>query len=119
MSYSAEYKKNRAVLMEMKQPCHWCGTPWTKGFQADHLLEKDAGGDDSLHNLVSSCAPCNQRRGQLYQTRKANARVQARNKAAGLPNTSPAKTKKETEKQKENVFGLPLSTPSKHFLFYK
>ena len=55
MSYSNEYRKNRAALMELKLPCYWCGTPWTAKFQADHLLEKDAGGDDSPSNLVSSC----------------------------------------------------------------
>ena len=46
MSYSNEYRKNRAALMELKLPCYWCGTPCTAKFQADHLLEKDAGGDD-------------------------------------------------------------------------
>lgn len=81
MAYSAEYQRNRATLMELKLPCYWCGTEWTKKFQADHLIEKDAGGDDSPSNLVSSCAPCNQKRGQLYQTRKANTRITARNNA--------------------------------------
>jgi 5-methylcytosine-specific restriction endonuclease McrA len=81
MAYSAEYQRNRATLMELKLPCHWCGTEWTKKFQADHLIEKDAGGDDSPSNLVSSCAPCNQKRGQRYQTNKTNARITARNKA--------------------------------------
>ena len=81
MSYSAEYRRNRQTLMELKQPCYWCGTEWTSKFQADHLIEKDAGGDDSPSNLVSSCAKCNQARGQRYQTQKANARITARNKA--------------------------------------
>ena len=112
MGYSNEYRKNRATLMELKQPCHWCGTPWTAKFQADHLLEKDAGGDDTLSNLVSSCAPCNQARGQRYQTRKANARIQQRNKAVGLP-TSPAQNKSETKNNSKSVFESPLSTPSK------
>jgi 5-methylcytosine-specific restriction endonuclease McrA len=81
MSYSTEYRRNRANLMDMKLPCYWCGTEWTPKFQADHLLEKDAGGDDSPSNLVSSCAKCNQARGQRYQTNKANQRITARNNA--------------------------------------
>ena len=98
MSYSAEYRRNRQALMELKQPCYWCGTEWTSKFQADHLIEKDAGGDDSPSNLVSSCAKCNQQRGQRYQTNKANARITARHQAM---NAKP-------------FFESPLATPSKH-----
>ena len=98
--------------MEMKLPCHWCGTAWTTKFQADHLLEKDAGGDDSPANLVSSCARCNQIRGQRYKTNKENQRIRARNQAAGLPQTSPAS--KQSPKTKRNEFlDSPLATPSK------
>lgn len=84
--------------MELKLPCHWCGTEWTPKFHADHLVEKDAGGDDSPANLVSSCAKCNQARGQRYKTRKENARIQARNAAV---NAKP-------------FFERETITPSKH-----
>lgn len=97
MSYSNEYRKNRAALMELKLPCHWCGTAWTPKFQADHLLEKDAGGDDSPSNLVSSCSRCNQARGQRYKTNKENQRIRARNKAAGLPTVAAQKEGNRSE----------------------
>jgi len=112
MSYSNEYRKNRAALMELKLPCYWCGTAWTPKFQADHLLEKDNGGGDEPSNLVSSCAPCNQARGQKYKTRKENARVLARNKAAGLPPVAATNTR-ATKTKPETVFDSDLSTPSK------
>ena len=52
---TAQYRANRQALLEGHPDCHWCGKPWDKTFQADHLLEHDAGGDDSLSNLVPSC----------------------------------------------------------------
>lgn len=107
MTYSNEYRRNRAALMELKLPCHWCGTPWTSKFQADHLVEKDAGGDDSSSNLVSSCAPCNAARGQRYKTRKENARIQARHKAVGA---APATPPRDTA---NDAFGATTLTPSK------
>jgi len=108
-SYSQEYRRNRAALMEMKQPCHWCGRTWDRSFQADHLLERDAGGDDSLHNLVSSCAPCNQKRGQRYKTRKENARIKARNDAM---NAAPGRRPETPENAPEIVFRPDTRTPS-------
>lgn len=109
-NYSQEYKRNRAALMEMKLPCHWCGTTWNNTFQADHLIERDAGGDDSLHNLVSSCPRCNQIRGQRYKTRKENARIQARNAAV---KAAPARRPETPEKSEKSVFRPETDTPSK------
>lgn len=109
MSYSEQYRKNRAALMELKQPCHWCGREWDRTFQADHLIEKDAGGDDTLSNLVSSCPRCNQQRGQRYKTRKENARITARNRAMNAPASKPETKRNETESFLESE----LLTPSK------
>ena len=87
--------------MELKQPCYWCGTEWTPKFTADHYpIEKDAGGPDTLDNLVSACASCNSARGQRYKTRKDNARIVARNNAL----------------QSKPFFELPKATPSNYSL---
>ena len=44
-----QYRANRAALLEGNPDCYWgCGN---KATQADHLLEHDAGGDDSMSNL--------------------------------------------------------------------
>ena len=102
-----QYRANRAALMEGHPDCHWCGKPWDKTFQADHLLEHDAGGDDSSSNLVSSCAHCNASRGARYVNLKTSARQQARNQAMNAP-------PKITENPKNDVFLPNQSTPSKH-----
>ena len=78
---TAQYRANRQALLEGHPDCHWCGKPWDKTFQADHLLEHDAGGDDSLSNLVPSCPTCNAKRGAIYVNRKTQARQQARTQA--------------------------------------
>ena len=47
-----QYRQNRAALLEGNPDCYWgCGN---KATQADHLIEHDAGGDDSSSNLVPS-----------------------------------------------------------------
>jgi phage terminase large subunit-like protein len=101
---TAQYKANRAALMEGHPDCYWCGKPWDKSFQADHLLEHDAGGDDSSANLVSSCPKCNASRGATYVNRKTAARQQARNEALNKP-------PKITE---NSIFLDEVITPSKH-----
>ena len=95
-----QYRANRAALMEGHPDCHWCGKPWDKTFQADHILEHDAGGDDSLSNLVSSCAHCNASRGARYVNLKTSARQQARNQAMNAP----AKITENTENSKNQIF---------------
>jgi hypothetical protein len=66
------YRKNRAQLLRDAPNCHWCKK--AKATQADHLIEADRGGDDSLENMVPSCGKCNAKRGQAYGTAKARAR---------------------------------------------
>jgi len=51
--YSAEYRRNRAELLQDHPPCRWCGQPATT---ADHV-----NGDDPDH-LVPACQSCNSRR---------------------------------------------------------
>jgi 5-methylcytosine-specific restriction endonuclease McrA len=80
-----QYRQNRAALMEGKPPCNWCGKEWEPNFQADHLIEHDAGGDDSSSNLVSACPRCNASRGASYVNRKTAQRQQARNAALNAP----------------------------------
>ena len=78
--------------MEGKPNCNWCGKEWEPNFQADHLIEHDAGGDDSSSNLVSACPRCNASRGASYVNRKTAQRQQARNTALNAKpkeNTNP------------------------------
>ena len=72
------YLRNRASILAGSPPCHWCGAPAT---EADHLIEHDAGGTDTVDNLVPACKPCNARRGQRYKARKDLARKQQRENA--------------------------------------
>ena len=45
--------------------CVYCGVMVTKdvgkptSHQGDHIIPKDAGGSDELHNVVTSCFRCN------------------------------------------------------------
>ncbi len=64
-----QYIAARRQLLAHNPLCHWCGQPAT---EADHLIEHDAGGSDTIDNLVPACKPCNSRRGQKYkETRDA------------------------------------------------
>jgi 5-methylcytosine-specific restriction endonuclease McrA len=65
---TSEFKRNRAKLLADEPACHWCGI--ARATEADHLLESDAGGSNSMDNLVPACKPCNARRGQAYRVRK-------------------------------------------------
>jgi 5-methylcytosine-specific restriction endonuclease McrA len=64
---TATYRAARAQLLAHNPPCHWCGGVAT---EADHLIEHDAGGSDSIENLVPSCKNCNSRRGQVYKAKR-------------------------------------------------
>ena len=84
-----KYLEARRQLLASKPPCHWCGQPAT---EADHVIEHDAGGTDTLDNLVPACKPCNSRRGQLYKAKKDNARMQARNAGINLQTQTQTQT---------------------------
>ncbi|CAB4176047.1 HNHc domain containing protein [uncultured Caudovirales phage] len=77
MAYGTTYKANRLAILQGSPLCHWCGR--NTATQADHLVELDAGGSDSIDNLVASCGPCNSRRGQKYRANKDARRIAARN----------------------------------------
>ena len=92
-----QYRANRAALMEGHPDCNWCGKEWDTTFQADHLIEHDAGGDDSMSNLVSSCRRCNASRGATYVNNKTAQRISARNQALN-------KKPNEKENPPETIF---------------
>jgi len=47
-----------------KNTCQYCGkTFWPKELSLDHVIPKSRGGDKSWLNLVTSCHPCNQKKG--------------------------------------------------------
>lgn len=78
-----QYRTNRAAILDGNPDCYWgCGN---KATQADHLIEHDAGGDDSTANLVPSCRTCNSKRGAIYVNNKTAQRQQARNQALNAP----------------------------------
>jgi 5-methylcytosine-specific restriction endonuclease McrA len=55
-----QYRTNRAAILEGNPDCYWgCGN---KATQADHLIEHDAGGDDSTATsyLVAEHATANE-----------------------------------------------------------
>lgn len=81
-SYSREYHRSRAVILEGQPPCYWCGAPATT---ADHVIAKHHGGDDTLENLVPACLSCNSSRG------------------AKLINLERGRTKRATTKPKANT----------------
>ena len=73
---TAEFIRNRKALLADNPLCHWCGkAPAT---EADHLIESDREGDDTLDNLVPSCKPCNSRRGATYVNRKTASKTKQR-----------------------------------------
>lgn len=80
-----QYRTNRAAILDGNPQCHWgCGRLAT---QADHLIEHDAGGDDTTDNLVPSCRQCNSSRGATYVNNKTAQRQQNRNAALNGPPT--------------------------------
>ena len=66
---TAEFKRNRLLLLRDQPPCHWCNE--RTATTADHLIEVDRWPDDtpginSLDNLVAACKQCNSSRGARY-----------------------------------------------------
>ena len=66
---TAEFKRNRRLLLQDQPLCHWCNTRLAT--TADHLTEIDRwpighAGVNSLDNLVAACKPCNSSRGARY-----------------------------------------------------
>jgi 5-methylcytosine-specific restriction endonuclease McrA len=51
----------RAVLARDGFRCQYCGT--TRHLTVDHVIPRSRGGSSSWENVVTSCAPCNVRKG--------------------------------------------------------
>jgi 5-methylcytosine-specific restriction endonuclease McrA len=51
----------RAVFARDRFRCQYCGSD--KHLTVDHVIPRSKGGDDSWENVVTSCAPCNLRKG--------------------------------------------------------
>jgi 5-methylcytosine-specific restriction endonuclease McrA len=52
----------RAVLARDNWTCQYCGDTRSK-LTVDHVLPKSRGGGSDWDNIVTSCAPCNRRKG--------------------------------------------------------
>jgi 5-methylcytosine-specific restriction endonuclease McrA len=76
-----QYLAARKALLKDSPLCHWCQR--AQATEADHLVEHDRGGDNSLDNLVPACKPCNSARGQLYKARRDAQRQANRTVATG------------------------------------
>jgi len=69
--YYSEREEIRRRVMETNPPlCVWCQEPlgdWRsdRPFTADHVVTRRAGGLYCEENLVPSCKPCNNDRGDL------------------------------------------------------
>ena len=78
---SAEYKKNKRILLAENPFCNWCGMPAS---EADHLIEvdrwpADQPGVNSLENMVSSCRKCNATRGNKYRAARDAGKIDTAN----------------------------------------
>ncbi len=51
----------RAVFARDGHRCQYCGS--TRHLTVDHVVPRSRGGADTWDNLVTSCAPCNRRKG--------------------------------------------------------
>jgi 5-methylcytosine-specific restriction endonuclease McrA len=51
----------RAVFARDRYRCQYCGSE--KHLTVDHVVPRSKGGDHSWENVVTSCAPCNLRKG--------------------------------------------------------
>jgi hypothetical protein len=99
-----EYRNNRTALLKGQPLCHWCHTK--PADTADHLIEVDRGGDNSLSNLVPACRECNSRRGNQYKNARDRQRIHDRAEAT------------RTIVQRETILCTdPSSPPSPSFFF--
>lgn len=70
-----EYRTNRDVVLSVSRVCILCGS--TGADTADHLLPRDDGGTNALHNLAPAHLSCNSRRQKRALTPKQLSRVRA------------------------------------------
>ena len=60
------------VIQRDKQVCFYCGDV---GRQADHVIPRKEGGEDTMDNLVCSCASCNRVAGNNVFPNRDDKRV--------------------------------------------
>lgn len=53
----------RAVFARDRHRCQYCGSE--RHLTVDHVVPRCKGGPDTWDNLVTSCAPCNRKKGSL------------------------------------------------------
>ena len=82
---TAEYRRNRAIILQGNPDCTICGGP--DADSADHIIPIMAGGDNSLDNMRPAHTKCNSRRGASDQSRAAARKRQTRN--AGTKRNNP------------------------------
>jgi len=58
---SAARISRRAVFARDRHLCHYCGSG--RHLTVDHVVPRSKGGTDTWDNLVTSCAPCNRKKG--------------------------------------------------------
>lgn len=58
-----------SIVDKTKHVCYWCGIKLpTKGWHLDHVVPLARGGAHAAHNLVKSCATCNESKGAKLST---------------------------------------------------
>lgn len=67
----------RAVLARDRHRCQYCGS--RSHLTIDHVVPRSRGGDSTWENIVTSCAPCNSRKGDRLP-REANMHLRSRPK---------------------------------------
>ena len=53
----------RAVFARDRWTCQYCGSRSSSSLTVDHVVPRSKGGPSSWDNIVTSCAPCNRRKG--------------------------------------------------------
>ncbi|MFM9019623.1 MAG: HNH endonuclease, partial [Actinomycetota bacterium] len=59
--YEARRMSRRALFARDGYACQYCGS--RAKLTVDHVVPRSRGGDSSWFNVVTSCAPCNARKG--------------------------------------------------------
>jgi len=94
-----EYKRNRAVILQHKPDCTYCGKP---ADTVDHIVAIMNGGGHDLDNLQPCCAQCNNRKGHREVAQRNQSVSHARAEAMRNHATPIAKSK-EFFSEKQNI----------------
>jgi len=65
----------RAVLARDRHSCQYCGSRFH--LTIDHIIPRSRGGESTWENIVTSCAPCNSRKGDRMPF-EANMRLRSK-----------------------------------------